>query len=328
MLHVTNGDSAVDAMRRAGITGDIVPWRDVLHDGPVPAGLPPDALSAVRARFIAAQGWGDEAQVLRGFRARDAALADFARHDAVVLWFEHDLYDQLQLLQVLDFFQDRDPLPVPLTMVGASEYIGPAAPERITHLFAGRQPVTAAQLALGRIAWRAFREPRPLQWAALLGEDTTALPYLRAAILRQLEQLPSAHNGLSRSERQALEAIDAGAATLADAYRRSHHEREEAIWMGDSTYAAHLAVLSDAPTPLVLMDDGAPIVPPRGDRPADAFWPRRAVLTDAGRDVLAARADHVRLNGIDRWLGGVHLTGNESAWRWDADAGRLVGAGG
>jgi hypothetical protein len=32
----------------------------------------------------------------------------------------------------------------------------------------------------------------------------------------------------------------------------------------------------------------------------------------------------VRLNGIDRWLGGVHLQGGEAAWRWDADAGRLA----
>jgi hypothetical protein len=27
--------------------------------------------------------------------------------------------------------------------------------------------------------------------------------------------------------------------------------------------------------------------------------------------------------GLDHWLGGVHLTGTDPAWRWDADAGRL-----
>jgi hypothetical protein len=43
--------------------------------------------------------------------------------------------------------------------------------------------------------------------------------------------------------------------------------------------------------------------------------------------VLAGEADHVRLNGIDRWLGGVHLEGDEAAWRWDAAAGRLTPAG-
>jgi hypothetical protein len=29
------------------------------------------------------------------------------------------------------------------------------------------------------------------------------------------------------------------------------------------------------------------------------------------------------LNGIDRWLGGVHLHGHKVEWRWDAAAGLL-----
>ncbi len=39
ILNITNGDSAVELMRKAGISGEYLPWRDVLHDGPVPAGL-------------------------------------------------------------------------------------------------------------------------------------------------------------------------------------------------------------------------------------------------------------------------------------------------
>ena len=34
-------------------------------------------------------------------------------------------------------------------------------------------------------------------------------------------------------------------------------------------------------------------------------------LTDAGRGVLDGAADHVALNGIDRWIGGVHLVGRD-----------------
>ena len=36
-LIVTNGDSAAERLREAGIKGHIIPWRDMLHDGPVPA---------------------------------------------------------------------------------------------------------------------------------------------------------------------------------------------------------------------------------------------------------------------------------------------------
>ena len=40
-------------------------------------------------------------------------------------------------------------------------------------------------------------------------------------------------------------------------------------------------------------------------------------LTAAGRSVLDARQDHLDLNGIDRWLGGVHLIAPGKIWRWD-----------
>src|SRR5689334_9869418 len=98
MLHITNGDATVAVMKRAGIAGEILPWRDVLHEGPVPAELTLTELSEVRARFIADCGWRTFAEAQAEFRTRDAALAQYRAHEEVVLWFEHDLYDQLQLL--------------------------------------------------------------------------------------------------------------------------------------------------------------------------------------------------------------------------------------
>ena len=102
MLHVTNGDSAVGVLRRA-VEGEFLPWRDVLHEGPVHAGLPLDALSRRRAAFIASAGWASLPQIEKDFLERDAKLRNSLAHAEVVLWFEHDLYDQLQLIQVLDW---------------------------------------------------------------------------------------------------------------------------------------------------------------------------------------------------------------------------------
>ena len=49
--------------------------------------------------------------------------------------------------------------------------------------------------------------------------------------------------------------------------------------------------------------------------PVTAATPVR--LTEAGKRVLAAEADFVQANGIDRWIGGVRLAGDEARWRWD-----------
>ena len=57
MLHVTNGDCAVEVLRAAGMCGDFLPWRDVLHEGPVDPSLSLADLSVLRARFVADSGW-------------------------------------------------------------------------------------------------------------------------------------------------------------------------------------------------------------------------------------------------------------------------------
>src|SRR5215213_7910872 len=104
MLHLTNGDCAVPPLRAAGVEGEILPWREILHDGPVPD-LDPEALRAVRAGFL-----GDETHL----RAQDERLAAAIRErEAVTLCFEADLFDVLLLLQILD----RLPVGTPARLV-------------------------------------------------------------------------------------------------------------------------------------------------------------------------------------------------------------------
>ncbi|HET7230108.1 MAG TPA: DUF1835 domain-containing protein [Longimicrobium sp.] len=313
MLHITNGDAAGDLLRTLAI-GDVLCWRDVLHDGPVPAGLPLPELSAIRARFIAERLWGPEEEIARELAERDAALAGCGARDEVVLWFEHDLYDQLQLIQLLDWFAaNGGPR---LSLVCGAEYLGTSEPARLAERFGQRSPVSADQLALGAAAWAAFRSPDPTAIITLLEDDTVELPYLADALARHLEQFPSTANGLSRSEQQALQVMAGGAATLKEAYLASHHALEDPIWLGDASFFGYVEDLAGGEHSLVDLGPGE-----RHD------GSRTVALTDAGRAVLEGRQDRVRLNGIDRWLGGVHLHGREAAWRWDASARTLVPGG-
>ena len=57
MLHIVNGDCAIEALKDSGIEGDFLSWLDVLHDGPVSEGLSLNELSEVRVDFIADYDW-------------------------------------------------------------------------------------------------------------------------------------------------------------------------------------------------------------------------------------------------------------------------------
>ena len=47
-------------------------------------------------------------------------------------------------------------------------------------------------------------------------------------------------------------------------------------------------------------------------------------LTPKGEEILKGADDWITMNGIDRWLGGVHLSGAKALWRWEGRGNRLV----
>jgi hypothetical protein len=322
MLHVTNGDSAVSGIEATGVGGDVVPWRDALHEGPLPADADAAELRAVRARFLADCGWGDADALEAGMRARDERLA--AARDTgepIVLWFEHDLYDQLQLLQVLDAIDGA----AAVEAILPDRFLGAMAPDELAALWDARAPVRRDEVALARLAWEAVRAPEPAGIGALLDTHTAALPHLAPALRRLLEELPAVGDGLSRTERQALAAIAAGARTPPEIFAATQRA-EEAAFLGDTWMWARLHELGQGERRLVQTRAGAPVGPPPPRPGSEAFTTEELELTDSGRQVLAGAADRAALVPLDRWVGGIRVRGPEPAWRFDPARGRAVAA--
>ncbi len=212
-LIITNGDAAGELLRRAISGAEVLPWRDVLHEGPVPLTASLAELTAIRAEYLADRGWGEREEIAAYLQARDRGLAHATAFDRVMLWFEHDLYDQLQLLQILDWFgREESSADGSLLLVQASEFLGRQTEAEIEALRAVERPVTQEQLALAADAWAAFRAPTPEPWQALLGGDLSPLPFLEPAVRRMLEELPG-RDGLARSERQIIAAVAQGITT-------------------------------------------------------------------------------------------------------------------
>jgi hypothetical protein len=297
---------------------EVLPWRDVLHEGPVPLTATLGELTAIRADYLAGRGWGDREEIAANFQARDRGLARADHFDRVLLWFEHDLYDQLQLLQILDWFS-REP-PRELLLVQASEFLGRQSPQEIERLKALEEPVTGEQFALAVDAWAAFRASTPEPWHALISRDLSPLPFLGEAVLRMLEELPG-RDGVSRSERQILTALFSGITTppaLFVAVQRT----EQAVFMGDWSFWGLLDGLALARVPLIEGLEGAPFRPENAGR-GSAYFASEIRLTAFGEAVLEGRGDNAGLNRIDRWWGGTHLA-NDRLWRFDGESGRLI----
>ena len=328
VLHITNGDAALAAMRAGGIGGEIVAWRDVLHDGPVPEGLTLDELSRVRARWLAEENFGDLLRIQQGFDERDAMLRRYSDFDEVVLWFEWDLYDQLQLIQILDFLaddtsHDRAETATKLSLISFEGYLGSLSSDRFADLHDNRREISDEILQTARAAWIAFRSPDPRDVEKIAAAGSPGLEFLALALWRHLEEFPSSLNGLSRSESQILEAVAHGPLTFHELFRQVAN-REERIFCGDATMARYIERMSLTTSPLIAYTSGDLIDVPRTEEDSRAFRNAEMCLTATGREVLSGHNDWIALGGSDRWLGGAHLDRGSAEWRWNPDSRHVV----
>ena len=317
ILHVMNGHSMIPIVAAAQLPGTMTIYADALHEGPVPGGLGDAEMREVRGRFLASpdQSWQ---AIAHSFGETDAAIVEAQRQGEVVFWFEHDLFDQLLLIRHLARLDDDtrphtslvciDRFPGIEPFLGLGQLSGP----QLASLFPARVAVSAAQADLARRAWHAFTAPEPTAISALLAAGMDALPFLRAALLRHLQEFPSIATGLPATEQGILEILAAGPLAPSALFRAAQR-RETCFFIGDTSFRDRLDRLAAGPQPLVqLQFDAAGILPPG-----------LVSITGDGRDVLAGRVDWLMIQRFDRWLGGVHVTPG-SAWRRDGDQVRAV----
>ncbi len=315
ILNITNGDYAVEIMKKADIPGVFLPWRDVLHEGPVPDGLSLEELSKVRAQFIIDRSWGSPEEITESFIQRDSELKSFRKYEKVILWFEHDLYDQLQIIQVLDWWHKNFTGEVELSIICTDQYLGRLSLEEMKELMKYEELITDAHLTLSCKAWSAFRSSSPEEWCGLLNMDTSALPFLEGAIIRLLEEYPSCSNGLSRTAEQALKVISSGEKCPGRVFGDTQ-ELEERIFLGDSSFWVVLRELLESNPPLITLPEGKELTLP-------ASIDQELSITPVGLDVLAGKINWLEVSRLNRWVGGVHLNPT-NVWCWSSGSRSIV----
>jgi len=308
-LHIVDGESTGGSLRQArlGTKRNVLSWRDALYTGPVPRGLTLRQLSRLRSRF-----WTGKSAT--EFDQRDATLARYADYDEVVLWFGPTSICQLSLVQLLHWFDAHSGDNTKLRIVSA--YGGWLKPEQILQAYSGRRPITRSQMRLGRRVWLAFCSTSPRALSRLLASDLRTLPEIRDTIGFLLREYPERHSGLSRLERKLLRTVDSlGITTPAVTVGTTLHNE----LVGDTLLFDILRAFITTPHPLLRF-----AAPFKGPLSNYQFNGSQIEMTNTGRMVLAGKADHITLNGIDRWIGGVHLSGHQVPWRWEESVTAII----
>ena len=224
IVHVCNGDSTADSLSLADLPGEIRVWADALDQGPVlPVG--DQEYWKARGEFWSSRGARDEDGRLAAY---DHGVDEAAGAEELILWFEHDLFDQLALSRLLARLARRG-LPAQLTIVSIDRHpeipnflgLGELQPEQLAELWPRRTPLSRDAIDEAITTWIAVTAPDP-RALPFLAKRIKAMPFLGGAIERLLEEYPDPTSGMSRTERQVLAAIARGETTGGAIMKATH----------------------------------------------------------------------------------------------------------
>jgi len=323
-LHIRCGSDIEQGLKAAGLAGDFLEYSNPFCQGPVVDS--PDWLDK-RIDFIvrsygAVMGLRAD-KVREGItKAEEALSRAVERYRRVVLWFEHDSYDQLILARCLACFAKAG-APQTLELIdigrfpGAERFVGlgQLPPEALRLLWQRRQSVTREQLEGGAEVWAAVRATDPTALCGLATRGVPDLPNMAGALRRHLRELPAMRNGMSLTQQIVLTVLGQGPARMGRIFRELMLNLDPLPWLGDTMFFHILDDMLRAEEPAIRIVTEAAI----------EEWPRREIaLTAAGEAVLAGERDYMNLAPPERWVGGVPIRPGRPVWRYDHETDRVV----
>ena len=269
ILHITSGDIAGGSLAKAGLSGEVFVWHDILYDGPRNPGWPDDGTLDARAQFLEQTTGGglDSAYVLETLRNQYQKLMNANDYERIVLWFDACLFDQSMLAHILTCLHLQGVSEADLLCVdqfpGIEPFhgLGQMKPEQLASVYGNRRPVTEAQFRFAHLADGAFATEDLELFTELSQMRDAPLPWIPAAVERWLREQPDPATGLGQLERLALHAIRAGYATPGEIFKAVAAAEPPPRFWGDTTLWAKINGLAERVPPLVRIKGPAPRLP-------------------------------------------------------------------
>ncbi len=306
-LHVLNGDATLEIFRKTAIQGDTLVWREVLVEGKVTEAVGSALFWQERAAFFEGMLETDK-NVYQTLTIQEfERLKNFPDYKEVTLWFEYDLFCQINLMALLSWFCKQKIRKTRISMVCAGDVagysgwvaLGTIKPEAYPILFGQRVALSGIDLQYADLVWKVFCASNPVDLIPFATKNMhPKFPYLPAALKAHLKRFPSVRNGLNDIEKQMLTLVQDGKISEKEVVR-DMLKKQNFYGFGDLQYALYLKQLNP------LFKTTKPLA-----------------LNQWGEKILANQADLLALFPTQEYLGGTL----KRAYRWDHHTENLVKA--
>lgn len=242
-LHITNGDNFTSRLKKQKFKGEIITWREMLCEGKTETSVGSETFWKTRFDFLhknynVSKSWFVE-KTLKEYRS----LCNHKQQDEIILWFEYDLFCQINMLAVISWLKThRRHVQISLVCSGYEDdsdklyALNEVSDERIDELFASRVHLSQNDIEYADYVWQLYCSDNPIRLENLADFDLYQFSYLGEAIKTHLRRFPTIRNGLNEIENRVLEVASKSKAGSKKALMGSLLVNQGWYGFGDSQY--------------------------------------------------------------------------------------------
>ncbi len=214
VMHILNGDSSRYLLENSGLDGDHLVWREMLCDGPLEEEVGSDQFWKARYQFYQETLHVDKLDYYDKVIKELVRIEDLSIYDEVVLWFEYDLFCQVNLIAccsyLLTYF--KKDISYYLICVGKEKdrqglmSLGHFTPQDFPELYANKVKLSRSDLLFADRCWKLFSSGSQATIRTFDFAQNKKFRYLKSAMDQFLENSKQVAD-ITNLERQILRHI-------------------------------------------------------------------------------------------------------------------------
>jgi hypothetical protein len=253
-LHILNGDVSADILTNSSIEGDIIVWREMLCEGELHKNIGSDEFWKSRYNFFQNEIGIEKLDYFDKTIRELVKLEDLSDYKSVFLWFEFDLFCQVNLMALCTFLLKsyRKDIVYRLICTGKEpgkqgfQSLSDYSDEEYVSLMENSIKLSRHNLLFSEQSWHVYVENNLEALKAYNFNKSSKFKYFQLAMNQHLKRFPG-ENGLNQIECKILEIIDSGIQSVENLVEKLlNWQREETVYgFSDLQYELHVKKLEN-----------------------------------------------------------------------------------
>ncbi len=243
LLHITNGDAFTGTLKSLKLKGDIITWREMLCEGKTLTNVGSEKFWKTRFDFLHKNYKVSKSSFIEKTLKEYRSLCNHKQQDEIVLWFEYDLFCQINMLAVLSWLKTHRKY-AQISLVcsgmedGSDQLLGlnQLSEEQLMRLYTDKKVLSQDDIEYADYVWQLYCSDNPMRLENLTDFSQYQYDYLGEAVRTHLKRFPSIRNGLNEMENSLLEIANTEKPESRHAFLGAILGNQGMLGFGDTQY--------------------------------------------------------------------------------------------